>query len=180
VLRDCASHQSAPPVRLRVSIPGQHASVSAPAARDAALGLHPDVAAEADEVAERDAHAEHLAAAQAVPVRGHDARHRPHDAGRDAQQRTALADRLERARHVAVLEVAKAPVHDLQTLRGGAGAEVAALEQADREPAQRRFVRGAHAVDPAADDRDVPRFARDPGEVALHAAAGRRNARFQS
>ena len=66
-----------------------------------------------------------------------------------------LRQRLVDQREGELLQVAQAAVDQLAGPAGGAGREVAGLEQRHRQPAAGRVQRGTGAGDPAADDQDV-------------------------
>ena len=74
---------------------------------------------------------------------------------RQLAQRVALGRRLANQADVALLQVAQAAVHELGGAAAGAAGEVAALDQPDRQPAQRRVARHPGTGDPAADDQHV-------------------------
>src|SRR5262249_11403319 len=74
---------------------------------------------------------------------------------RQPAERLALAQRFADECEVEQLEIAQTAVDQFRGFRGGAGAEVALLEQRHRDAAQREVARRSRACDAAPDDDDV-------------------------
>jgi hypothetical protein len=83
------------------------------------------------------------------------------------QAQPALLERFGDETEVEHLEVAQAAVHQLARAAGGAGREIARLDQTDRESAGRGVEGRAAADHSAADDEDVERGRRHRIESGL-------------
>ena len=81
-------------------------------------------------------------------------------------EQAPLVERLAHEPEVEALEVAQAAVDELARAAGGAGGEVALLDQRHREPAAGGVERDAAAGDAAADDEDVEQLGAEPFELA--------------
>src|SRR5690606_20748883 len=86
-------------------------------------------------------------------------------------QRGALLARGSQAGNVAMLKIPNTAVHDLEGICRGAGAEIGALDERDREAAQGRVTRGCCAERSAADHDDVELLIGKRGEISLHRQA---------
>src|SRR5512143_1569358 len=85
--------------------------------------------------------------------------HRAHEVRLAAQQALALAQRFPHQRQLAMLQVAQTAVNDSSGSAGGAGSEVALLDQERTAAAGGALARDRHAVDSAADDGDIETLA---------------------
>src|SRR5262249_26391665 len=82
-------------------------------------------------------------------------RKRPDEMRRQAPQPLTFPQRPPHQREVEELEVAQTTVHQLRRTRGGAGAEVAAIEERHAESAHGEVPSDARPRHTAADDDDV-------------------------
>ena len=100
--------------------------------------------------------------------RQHEAK-RPDQVGSVAQQPAALVQRFVDQVKFAVFEVAQAAVDQLRRHAAGAAGEVALVDQADAQAAQRRVQRHAGASNAAAEDEEVQYAIRQYVDIAVHA-----------
>ncbi len=92
---------------------------------------------------------------------------------RHTEERGALTDGLPHAGQVAPGQIADAAVDDAQTVGGGGGTEVVALDQRHPEPAERGIPGDARPLDAAADDQNVVLGAGESVEIPPHRSRGR-------
>ena len=86
---------------------------------------------------------------------------RTHEVRRDAQQRSALAARLEHQMQMPMLEIPDATVHEARRAARRSAREVVSLDECGAESAHRRVARDAGAGDPAADHEHVELLVRE-------------------
>src|SRR6185312_6369920 len=108
----------------------------------------------AEMVVEKEAGAHHPARPQPRRMRQHKA-HRPHQAGRRAQQHRALGKRLAHELEIVPLEIAQPAMDHLARRGGGPAGEVALLAQKHLEPAPCGVADDPATVDAAANDGEV-------------------------
>ncbi len=85
----------------------------------------------------------------------HRERQRRDPARSDARERAPLANRLAHAAKIGRLQVAQPAVDGLEMIERRGGAEIAAIDQRDRQPALRGVVGDRQAVDAAAHHEHV-------------------------
>src|SRR5690606_9476473 len=100
---------------------------------------------------------------------------RPRDVRRDAQQNLALDQRLAHQSEFAVFEIAQPAVDQLARRRGGVVGEIVLFAQHDLEAAAGGVAGDAGAVDAAADDQEIDRFALAQADPFPTATARRRS-----
>ena len=105
-----------------------------------------------------DAHADAVEGRLPPQVVGHDEREVADEVRRVLQQQPPLVERLHHERHVALLQVAHAAVHQLRRPARGPLAEVALLEQQHLVAARGGVHRHADAGGAASDHEHVPRI----------------------
>ena len=91
-----------------------------------------------------------------IAVSGDDEVEVVHQVRRIAQHEAALAQSIQNQRHVHLLEIAHAAVHQLGAAAGGFFREVGALHQQGAIPSRRSFNGGAEAGSPAANHQYIP------------------------
>jgi hypothetical protein len=129
---------------------------------------HPDYG-RTQRTIQREADAEgHLAAGERTVERQREGE-RADRVGRNPCDRPPLADRLARAAEVERLEVAQPAVNRAQVVERRAAAEVVALDQRDRQAAQRGVVGDCQTVNAAAHDQDVEGAGGQLVQIARHA-----------
>jgi hypothetical protein len=98
----------------------------------------------------------------------HDERQGTDQMRQNARQRAPLADEQPHLREVERLQRAQSAVQRLEVVEGGGRAEIAFVDDGDRQPALRGVPRRGDAVEAGADDNHVEFRVRQTAEVALH------------
>ena len=129
-------------------------------------------APERQRVVERDAGAQRDEAGALAAIAREDELDRPTEMRRRRHEAPSLAQPLEHQRQIAVLQVAQAAVDQLRRVAGGLAGEVAGVDQRHREAAQGRVARDRRAGRAAADDEEVERLGREPGQRGRARASG--------
>src|SRR5688572_25579924 len=134
-----------PIVELRVQVEQFRAAEQARERDPARAVRDAGITVEREEVVEVHAGAEKRLALAAAAIDRNDDRQRGDEVGCDAQQRASFPARGAQSRNIQVLEIANPAVNDLETLGGGAAAEIVALDQHRAQAAQRRVPQGGRA-----------------------------------
>src|SRR5690242_88838 len=87
----------------------------------------------------------------------------------DAKPCPTFAHERPRLPHIELLQRTQPAVHDLETVPGDARAEVASLEQGDRQPPARRIPCDAGSDDAAAHEQHVERDISEQIQSSSHA-----------
>jgi hypothetical protein len=91
-----------------------------------------------------------------------------HQVRRDTRERAPLPQIFAQLADLAVLQRAYAAVDGLRVVEGGAGADVAAVDEGDLQAALRRIPGHRGAVDAGADYQQIVGFIGQPPQVASH------------
>ncbi len=136
--------------------PGFGEARQAPAQRLAAEhAMTRQPAAESEHVVERQPEPDLPAPALRAAVQRQSDLQRPHEMRRELEQPLALVQRLVNEPELRMLEVPQPSVDQPRRRGRRPAAQVAAIEQRHRQPAQRRLARDGGTVDPGPDDDQV-------------------------
>ena len=91
-----------------------------------------------------------------------------HQVRRHTGEQPALAARLAHELEFVLLEVAQPAMNQFRGPAGGAGGEIARLDQSDFHPRQRRLARDRSAIHAAADDSEIKLCFRKRRGFAVH------------
>ena len=94
-----------------------------------------------------------------MPVGGDEKRQRVHQVGRDAAEGATFSNELPHLLEIALLDRAQSAVNRLVAVERRARAEIAPIDQGDREPALRGLPGNRRAVDAGAHDQQIERLA---------------------